>query len=133
MKLASLAFVLLALCDVPVLAQQEAAIEAEIKRVTPYTRMLRTDPTLTITDYNAVVRAVAKQRARQQSNDPATVSAPCGSNPLSPDVQATLPERQRCQGLNSRPVEHPATPPRVISTRGAGSSMVTRTSLGSRQ
>jgi hypothetical protein len=122
MKRTSLALVLLALCAAPAFAQQEATIEAEIKRAMPYTRMLRVDPTLTIKDYNAVVRAVATQRANQQANEPQT--ARCGSQPLPADKRASL--SQRCQRINSRTVEHPTTGPRAIPTTGTNRSTAGR-------
>jgi hypothetical protein len=86
-----LAFALLALCAAPAFARQQATIEAEIKRVMPYTRMLREDPTLTINDYNAVVRAVAKRRVEQQANEPETGLAPSEHRPLVPEMPLYTP------------------------------------------
>jgi hypothetical protein len=53
----------LVLSYVPPVWAQTAATEADIKRLVPYSSMLRDMPTLTLEDYNAAVRALARERS----------------------------------------------------------------------
>src|SRR5262245_18703975 len=63
-----------ALFATPGFAQQSRK-EAEIKRLVPYSRMLREDPTLTVDQYNTAVRMLAAEQLKQERGLP-TFSSP---------------------------------------------------------
>jgi len=70
-----LAVVLLALAS-PVFAQSLMDKEAEIRSAVPYSRMLRSNPGLTLLEYNQAVRRLAEKEIREEQSSSPTYSVP---------------------------------------------------------